>query len=75
MSRLFEWVLPATLISDYLKEVATSHDYEGRELLELLQNAADQAQDSSRQGRVIVDLTTDGMADNLRQAALSLAGS
>ena len=42
---------PATLIADYNKELATTHDYEGREILELLQNAADQAREASVPGR------------------------
>ncbi len=52
---------PATLISDYRREIATSRDYEGRELLELLQNAADQARDAGVPGRVVVEITSDGM--------------
>ena len=38
---------PAILIADYYQELATTRDYEGREILELLQNVADQAKDAS----------------------------
>ena len=52
---------PATLIADYIKELATTHDYEGREILELLQNAADQAKEASVPGKVIIELRPEGL--------------
>lgn len=52
---------PATLIADYIKEVATTRDYEGREILELLQNAADQAREADVKGKVVIELLPEGL--------------
>lgn len=52
---------PSILIQDYRSEIAVSRDYQGREILELLQNAADQAKDAGERGRVVIDLQQDGL--------------
>lgn len=52
---------PATLIADYRKEKEITHDYEGREILELLQNAADQAAEKKEKGRVVIELSHEGL--------------
>ena len=43
---------PSNLIADYHRERAIARDYEGREILELLQNANDQAAEIKQPGRV-----------------------
>ncbi|MDC2887611.1 hypothetical protein [Psychrosphaera algicola] len=45
---------PANLIKEFRSERATSEDYKGREVLELLQNAADQAKESSVRGELLL---------------------
>lgn len=52
---------PALLIADFYRERAIARDYEGREILELLQNANDQAAEVGRLGRVLVELSHDGL--------------
>lgn len=52
---------PSNLISNYRGELATSRDYEGREILELLQNAADQAKAEDVRGKVVIELTEVGL--------------
>ena len=52
---------PATLVAEYHREHATVRDYEGREILELLQNAADQARQASVSGKVIIELQPEGL--------------
>jgi len=52
---------PKLLIADQRREREISSDYEGREILELLQNAADAAKDSGVLGRVRVELTHEGL--------------
>ncbi len=52
---------PAILIADYRKENDITRDYEGREILELLQNAADQAAERDENGRVIIELKPEGL--------------
>ena len=65
---------PATLIADYNRELATTRDYEGREILELLQNAADQAEDASVPGRVIIELRPEGLIAANTGSAFSVGG-
>jgi len=48
---------PKLLIADYRREMEFSRDYEGREILELLQNASDAASDAGELGRVLISLT------------------
>ncbi len=50
---------PVHAFSMYQSELATSKDYHGREILELLQNAADQAQLAGSRGRVHLELNQD----------------
>src|SRR5262249_44751648 len=52
---------PSLLIADYRRERAIARDYEGREILELLQNANDQAAESGTRGRVIIELSPKGL--------------
>ena len=52
---------PALLIADYHRERAIARDYEGREILELLQNANDQAAEIRQLGRVLIELSPDGL--------------
>ncbi|CAK2402064.1 Protein NO VEIN C-terminal domain-containing protein [Vibrio crassostreae] len=65
---------PVNLIHDYGSERATKIDYEGREVLELLQNAADQAKDSNESGRVVIELTHSGMVIANTGNAFSVGG-
>ena len=65
---------PATLIADYIKELDTTRDYEGREILELLQNAADQADEGSVPGRVIIELRPEGLIVANTGSAFSVGG-
>lgn len=52
---------PSTLIADYNRERAITRDYEGREILELLQNANDQAAEAGIRGNVIIQLSPEGL--------------
>ena len=52
---------PALLIADYHRERAIARDYEGREILELLQNANDQAAELGQLGRVLIELSLGGL--------------
>lgn len=52
---------PAMLIADYLKENEITRDHEGREILELLQNAADQSAEREEKSRVIIELNPEGL--------------
>lgn len=65
---------PATLISDYNKEIATTKDYEGREILELLQNATDQAREAEVRGQIIVEVFPEGLVVANSGAAFSVGG-
>jgi len=51
---------PSFLIADYLREPAITKNYEGRRILELLQNANDQAAEPGESGRVRIDLFSEG---------------
>ena len=53
--------MPERFISDYLHEQALTRDYEGREVLELLQNASDAAAEAKISGKVCIDLSPDGL--------------
>lgn len=52
---------PALLIADFYRERAIARDYEGREILELLQNANDQAAEVGRIGCVVIELSSGGL--------------
>jgi hypothetical protein len=65
---------PATLIADYNRELATTRAYEGREILELLQNAADQARLSDEQGKVAIELLPEGLVVANTGAPFSVGG-
>ena len=52
---------PARLIADYRTERDTTRDYEGREILELLQNANDAAADKGTSSRVVIELFDYGL--------------
>jgi len=65
---------PASLIGSYRSEIATTKDYEGREILELLQNAADQARETSVRGRVAIELLPEGLIIANNGAAFSVGG-
>lgn len=49
------------LVADCNNEQGLTHDYEGREILELLQNAGDAAAEAGIQGKVAIDLRRDGI--------------
>lgn len=65
---------PATLIANYRNEIATTRDYEGREILELLQNAADQAREAGVLGKVAIELLPEGLVIANTGAAFSIGG-
>jgi hypothetical protein len=65
---------PANLVKDYRAEKAMSRDYEGRELLELLQNAADQAQDACVAGKVIIQVKKEGLLVGNTGTPFSIGG-
>lgn len=65
---------PSNLISNYRGELATSRDYEGREILELLQNAADQAKAENVSGKVVIELTEVGLLIANNGKAFSVGG-
>ncbi|WP_394230699.1 DUF3883 domain-containing protein [Shewanella colwelliana] len=65
---------PSNLIRDYRSELATSNDYEGREILELLQNAADQAKEASIDGKVAIELLPEGIIIANNGNAFSIGG-
>lgn len=65
---------PVNLIHDYGSERATKIDYEGREILELLQNAADQAKGTNERGRVVIELTHNGIVIANTGNAFSVGG-
>ncbi len=67
-------VKPELLIKDYRQEIATTHDYEGRELLELLQNAADQAKEANIDGQVVIELLPEGMIVANKGTPFSIGG-
>lgn len=52
---------PQLLIADFRREQAISRDYEGREILELLQNANDAAADAGILGKAIIDLSHESL--------------
>jgi hypothetical protein len=52
---------PEQLVADQRREHAISRDYQGREVLELLQNAADAASAASEPGRAHIELNTRGL--------------
>jgi hypothetical protein len=52
---------PAFLVRDFNDERQTRDDYAGRELLELIQNAADAASEVGGAGRVLIEVRKSGM--------------
>jgi hypothetical protein len=52
---------PSLLIADYRREKDIARDYEGREILELLQNSNDQAAEMGLRGRVLIELSQNGL--------------
>lgn len=65
---------PSNLIRDYRSELATSQDYAGREILELLQNAADQAKEADVKGKVVIELSLEGIIIANNGSAFSTSG-
>ncbi|KUI97521.1 sacsin N-terminal ATP-binding-like domain-containing protein [Vibrio sp. MEBiC08052] len=65
---------PSNLIRDYRSEKATGNDYEGREILELLQNAADQAKEANVEGKVVIELLPQGLVVANNGNAFSIGG-
>ncbi|MCU8426167.1 hypothetical protein OC506_20220, partial [Vibrio vulnificus] len=65
---------PSNLIRDFRSETATSNDYEGREILELLQNAADQAREADISGKVVIELFKEGVLIANNGVAFSVGG-
>lgn len=65
---------PANLIADYRREKAIADDYEGREILELLQNAADQAEGCEKKGEVIIELCAEGLVFGNTGTVFSVGG-
>lgn len=49
------------LVADYNNEQGLTHDYEGREILELLQNAGDAAAEAGIRGKVAIVLQREGI--------------
>ena len=58
---------PEQLIAAFRREQAITRDYEGREILELLQNANDAAADQGKKSDVLIELSDHGLivANNL----------
>jgi hypothetical protein len=52
---------PDEMVSAYNREIGYTHDYHGRELLELLQNADDEGMEDSRSRKAIIVLSEDGL--------------
>jgi len=52
---------PDRLIADYRRERQISRGYQGREILELLQNANDAAAEGNVRGKVRIELSTEGL--------------
>jgi len=65
---------PSLLIADYRREQDIARDYEGREILELLQNANDQAAERGERGRVLVELSQHGLIVANTGLAFSVGG-
>ncbi|MFV2044531.1 MAG: DUF3883 domain-containing protein [Anaerolineales bacterium] len=65
---------PSTLIASYRNEIATARDYEGREILELLQNTADQAREANLRGQVVIELLPEGLVIANNGTAFSVGG-
>ena len=65
---------PERLIADYYGERGCSRDYEGREILELLQNASDAAAELDQVGRVLIKLLPEGLIIANTGAAFTRGG-
>ena len=52
---------PKRLISDYRTERGITHGYQGREILEILQNAGDAAEKAGIRGRIRIELSRNGV--------------
>jgi len=67
-------IKPTDLIADYYHERDIVRDYEGREILELLQNANDQAAERNQRGRVLIELLPTGLIVANTGLAFSVGG-
>ncbi|MCC7263201.1 MAG: hypothetical protein IT369_11850, partial [Candidatus Latescibacteria bacterium] len=67
-------IKPNALIADYRRERDIARDYEGREILELLQNANDQAAEQGQRGRVLIELSPTGLIVANTGLAFSVGG-
>ncbi len=65
---------PNLLIADYNRERDIARDYEGREILELLQNANDQAAELGQPGRALIELSNEGLIVANTGLAFSVGG-
>ena len=65
---------PSNLIADYHRERAIARDYEGREILELLQNANDQASEIGQPGRVLIEISKEALIVANTGLAFSVGG-
>ncbi len=65
---------PSLLIADHRREQDIARDYEGREILELLQNANDQAAERGERGRVLLELSQHGLIVANTGVAFSVGG-
>lgn len=54
-------IKPSQLVADKRREQGISRDYKGREILELLQNAADAAKKANKRGQVHIELSPAGL--------------
>lgn len=52
---------PAFLIADFNRERANMRDYQGREILELLQNANDAGAEAGEPSRIVIELSQQGL--------------
>jgi hypothetical protein len=67
-------IKPTDLIADFRRERAEVLDYGGREILELLQNANDQAAERNQRGRVLIELLPTGLIVANTGLAFSVGG-
>ncbi len=65
---------PSLLVAEFRREQDIARDYEGREILELLQNANDQAAERGERGRVLIELSEDGLVVANTGLAFSVGG-
>jgi hypothetical protein len=65
---------PEQLVADQRREQGISRDYKGREILELLQNAADAAKKAEQRGRIRIELSPTGLIVANTGASFSIGG-